>query len=210
MADEELYKDALDKFKEVADQNPGTRLGSFAHLRMAEIHMIKGEWNEAKEQYRLFLVLNTKTHLTPYVLYRLMKANHENSFTGILIPEREIDRDMGPNRDLIKNFKRFYFLYPKSIFIDESRGYYREAISTLAEYERMVGEYYFKRGLYNAAASRFAYLLKTYPNYKETGQVLEMLIKAYEENQQPEAASEMIRIRDQLLAVGEINPSGLN
>lgn len=200
LMDENLMQDAITKFKEVALQNTGTRLGSFAYLRLAEIYVGQREWEDAKTNYRLFLAQNNNSHLTPYVLFRLMKANHENSYTGTLFPEREIDRDMEPNLALIRNFKRFYFLYPQSRFIEESREYYRDAVKSLAAHEHMVGDYYFDRGLFNAAASRYAYLLRNFPRYPESRAVLGRLITAYRLDQQPERAEEMERIRKRLFS----------
>jgi outer membrane protein assembly factor BamD len=129
------------------------------------------------------------------VLYRLVSLQHNKSFTGLIFRSREIDRDMAPNRGIIQEYKRFYFLYPKSIFLDEVREFYREARESLADYERLVADYYFDRGQYNAAAGRYLYLLKYYPGYKKSDAAVERLIQSYRRNQQPDLADELERLR---------------
>ncbi|MCH9044752.1 MAG: outer membrane protein assembly factor BamD [SAR324 cluster bacterium] len=194
LADVAVYSEAVAKFQEVVDQNPGTLLGTFAYLKIAEIHAQQEDWLEAETNYRLFLTTNQLRHLTPYVLYRLITVHHENSFTGVFFPSREVDRDMEPNRQIIREYKRFFFLFPKSIFLEEIRSLYRAARDTLAEHERLVGDFYLRRGHYDAAASRYVYLLRTFPQYQDAKAVLERLIEAYRLNQQPDLAREMERL----------------
>lgn len=194
LMDQQLYAEAITKFEEVSAQNPGTLLGSFAHLQIAEIRTRQEEWVKAETNYRLFLTANQGSHLTPFVLYRLVKVNYQSSFIGVFFPEREVDRDMQPNRQIIEEYKRFFFLYPDSIFLDEVRQYARAARETLADYERMVGDFYFRREHYRAAASRYLYLLRNHPGYPEAEQVLERLVEAYRRSQQTEQAEVMQRL----------------
>lgn len=194
LADQELYGEAIAKFQEVADTNPGTLLGSFAYLRIAEVRMAQQDWDKAETNYRLFLTGNQSSHLTPYVLYKLAQTNHEQSFTGVFFPAREVDRDQQPNRETIQEYKRFFFLYPGSIYLPEMRVFANDARITLAEYERRVGDFYYNREHYHAAASRYLYLLRSYPDYKESDQVLRRLIQAYRRDQQPALADELERL----------------
>ncbi|MDH4248198.1 MAG: outer membrane protein assembly factor BamD [Deltaproteobacteria bacterium] len=198
LEDQGLYSEAITKYQQVVDQNLGARLGSFAYLKMGELKMRQEEWRDAETNFQLFLGANSNSHLTPFVLFRLLKAHHENSYTGLIFREREIDRDMNPNLRMITEFQRLYFLYPNSRYQQEARGYYRAARETLADHERLVADYYYRHGLYNAAASRYLYLLRNYPEYPGSLSVLERLIASYRHNQQPELAEEMQRIRNRL------------
>ena len=193
-ADQELWSEAVTKFQEVIDQNPGTLLGAFAYLKMADVQFAQEEWKDAETNYRLFLASNRNSHMTPYVLFRVMSVAHKTSFTGLLFPEREVDRDMEPNRGIIREYKRFFFLYPNSKFIDQAKFFFRDARISLAKHERVVADFYFGREHYNAAASRYLYLLRTYPNFHDAQDVLENLIESYRRNQQPELAMEMERL----------------
>jgi len=191
LQDNEQFSEAIEKFKQVVDENPGTTLGTFAYLRLGDLHAQKKDWMEAENYYRLFLTANASSHLTSSVLFKLARAHHLNSFSGVFVKSREIDRDMEPNRQLMREYTRFYFLYPKSIYLERIRGYYREGREALAEHERMVADWYYGRELYNAAAGRYHYLLRNYPTYKGWEEALEMLISSYRLNQQPEFAEEL-------------------
>jgi len=210
LGDQDLYSDAIEKYNKVIEQNPGTLLASFAYLKLAEINELQEKWEEAETNYRIFLTLHRNSGMTSYVLYRLIVAQHERSFTGVFFKEREVDRDMAPNRKIMREYTRFFFLYPKSVFLDEVSTYYRSAQKTLAEYEQLVGEFYFDRGLYNAAAFRFYHLLRNFPDYPNTEAILIDLIKAYRRNQQPELAEEMERILQERFRTSVNSASGID
>ncbi len=212
-----LYSEAVTKFEQLAKQYPGTRLATFSYLKLGEIHSAQQEWLDAETNYRLFLTNNAKSHFTAYLLYRLLTVNHERSFTGLFFKEREVDRDMGPNRQIILEFKRFFLLFPKSIYMEEVTPFFRTARQTLAMHELIVADFYFDKEQFNAAAGRYLYLLKKYPEFPESDSVVEKLIEAYRENQQPEFAEEIERIARQRAGLretsaterGEANPAGV-
>jgi outer membrane assembly lipoprotein YfiO len=198
LVDTGLPAEAITKFQTVIDENPGTRLATFAHLKIGDAQSLGGNWREADTAYRLFLLSNPNSPLTPYVLYRLLIVNHEQSFTGTIFREREFDRDMAPNRRIILEYKRFSLLYPDSVYRDEIQPIYHSARRTLADHEQMVGDFYADRSQYNAAAYRYEYLLRHYPEYPETREVVRKLFDAFRANQQPRAAEEMSRVLESL------------
>ena len=193
MENQGLISDAIAKYQEIADQNPGTLLGSFSFLKMGDLHFGLDNWEEAETNYRLFLTTNQNSHLTSYILYKLVVVQHRKSITGVFFPSREIERNMEPNRRIIQEFQRFFFLYPNSMFLEEIRSYLSEAHKALAAHEHMVADFYFERGQFNAAVSRYLYLLKKFPTYPDSEQVLKRLIQSYRKNQQPGLAEELER-----------------
>jgi outer membrane protein assembly factor BamD len=191
-----LYTDAADKFDKMTQQNRGTRLGNHGYLRLAEIYSHQKDWVKAETNYRLFLGANPNSHLNAYVIYRLLKVNDEKAYTGLFFPEREVDRDMGPSRQIVLEYKRFYLLHPSSVYLDEAVPIYREAQSTLAKHEIIVADFYFRRKLYHAAATRYLYALRNYSGHLDAGYAMERLIESYRRDQQPDLADEMQRIFD--------------
>jgi outer membrane protein assembly factor BamD len=194
LEDQEMFSESITKMQSVATENPGTRLGTFAYLKLGELYSKQENWIEADTNYRLFLSLNSNSHLTPYVLYRLMVVNYNAGLTGLFFPEREVDRDMEPNRRLLVEFKRFFLLYPNSPYLEDVRPYYRAARELLARYELMVGDFYYRKESFYSAIGRYLYLLRNFPEYPETREVMEKLIRAYRANQQEELALEIERI----------------
>jgi len=192
-----LYSDAITKYQQLIKENPGTRLSTYSHLRIAELQVKLEKWKDADTSYRSFLTFQPKSTLTPFVLYRLLQANHEQSYTGIFFKEREVDRDMAPNRNIILEYKRFLLLFPDSAYLEEVTPFYGAAQETLAESELMVGNYYFDHEQYNAAIGRYMFLLRNYPLFPKNRDVVQRLIEAYRHNNQPDLADEMSRIEAQ-------------
>jgi len=196
--EDEYYNEALKNFEILVDEHAGTRLATLAHLKMGDIYFIQSKWEESETSYRQFLLLNQRSHLTPYVLNRLIALNYERNHYGIFFKSRDYDRNMEPNRTLIKEFQRFYLLFPKSPYLEQVKEYHDRAMSDLAEHELNVANYYFNKQSYHSAIGRYLYLLKNYPDYPRTTNVAEHLVEAYRLNRQPELADEMQRVLDSL------------
>ena len=196
--EDEYYNEALKNFEILVDEHAGTRLATLAHLKMGDIYFIQSKWEESETSYRQFLLLNQRSHLTPYVLNRLIALNYERNHYGIFFRSRDYDRNMEPNRKLIKEYQRFYLLFPKSPYLEEVKEYHRRAMSDIAEHEMNVANYYFHKQAYHSAIGRYLYLLKNFPDFPFTANVAERLIEAYRLNRQPELADAMKRVLDSL------------
>ena len=196
LEDQGLFSEAIDKFKKVSTENQGTRLGSFAYFRLAELYSRQEDWLQAETNYRLFLSANSNSHLNAYVLYRLLQVNDKKSYTGVFFPSREIDRDMDPNKQIITEYKRFYLLYPQSMYTPEVKPIYKAARQTLAQHEIEVADFYVRHEQYHAAATRYLYALRNFPELQDPEYALRKLILAYRKDQQPDLADEMQRIYD--------------
>ena len=99
-----LFAESITKYQQLITENPGTRLGTFSYLRMAEIQSQQGEWVDSEMNYRLFLTLNPNSHITSYVLFRLLTVNHEKSFTGVIFKTSPI---LIPPRAISSSIRRF-------------------------------------------------------------------------------------------------------
>jgi len=197
--EDEYYNEALKNFEILVEEHAGTRLATLAHLKMGDIYFIQSKWEESETSYKHFLLLNRRSHLTPYVLNRLIALNYERNHYGVFFKSRDYDRNMEPNRRLIKEYQRFYLLFPNSPYLHEVEEYHSRAMSDLAEHELNVANYYFEKQAYHSAIGRYLYLLKNYPGFPNTVSVAERLIEAYRLNRQTELADEMQRVLDSLL-----------
>ena len=81
--------------------------------KMGEVYFLQRKWEESETSYRRFLLLNPRSHLTPYVLNRLIALNYERNIYGLFAKSRDYDRNMEPNRTLIREYQRFYLLFPQ-------------------------------------------------------------------------------------------------
>lgn len=192
--EEESYNEAITDFNSVITSYPGTRLATYSYLKLGDAHFDREEWEESDSNYRFFLNLNPKSHLTPYVLHRLIALNYQRNFQGIFFQTRDYDRDMEPNRRIVNDYQVFFFIYPQNAYLQDVKDYMIKARADLAAHEFLVGNFYFEQDAYQSAILRYLYLLKNYPEYPHTQEVVDQLIKAYEANQQPEYANEIRRV----------------
>ncbi|MGK5095353.1 outer membrane protein assembly factor BamD [Deltaproteobacteria bacterium TL4] len=206
--EEDLLQESEDKFKKLTEEHPGTRLATLAYLKMGDINYQRAKWEDAETNYRLFLTINPNSHLTPYVLNRLIALNYKRNVTGLFFKERSFDRDMDPNNKIIEEYQRFYLMYSQNAYIEEVREYLLKARSDLAEHEYLVGNFYLKQRAYDSAIHRYLYLLRQYPEYPKRLEVGKSLIEAYYSNQQSHLAKEMEKVLEFQEVLGKINEKG--
>ncbi len=196
--EDKFYLEALKNFEILIEEHSGTRLAILSHLKMGDLYFLQNKWEESESSYRRFLLLNPRTHLVPYTLNRLIALNYERNIYGLFVKSRDYDRNMEPNRTLIREYQRFYLLFPQSPYLEDVQDYQSRALSDLAEHELHVANYYFDKQAYRSAIGRYLYLLKHYPSFPRISQVAERLIEAYRLNLQPELADEMQKVLETL------------
>jgi len=197
--EDEYYQEAEKKFQVLVEEHPNTQLATLAYLKMGDLNFKRSKWEDAEVNYRMFLTLNPQSHLTPYVLNRLIGLNFEKNYYGIFFPSRNFDRNMEPNRIILKEYRRFYLFYPKSPYLEEIQEYQHKARAELAEHEFLVGNFYFRGKLFTSAAERYLYLLQHYPEFPRTEEVARKLIEAYRLNGEPILAQEMEEVLSSFL-----------
>jgi len=197
-SENKFFQESLQSYEKLVNEYPGTRLGILSHLMMGDLYYKQNKWLESENSYRDYLLHNPRSNLTPYVLNKLIALNYERNHYGLFIKSRDYDRNMEPNRTIIREYQRFYLLFPHSPYLSEVKTYYKRAMSDLAEHELHVANFYFDIGAFHSAINRYLYLLKNYPNFTRRDQIAKKLIKAYISNQQPERAAKMQEILDSL------------
>ncbi|HSG40885.1 MAG TPA: outer membrane protein assembly factor BamD, partial [Thermoanaerobaculia bacterium] len=79
-------------------------------------------------------------------------------------------------------------LYPTSEYAAQAREQMKAVTANLAEHEFAIGRFYQRYGLPVAAAERFEFMLKNYPQYPEPDKVIYHLGVAYRDSQKGEEA----------------------
>ena len=196
--EDKFYQEALKSFEILVNEYSGTRLGIISHFMMGELYFKQKKWEESDSSYRSFILHNPRSNLTPYVLNRLIALSYERNQYGLFVKSRDYDRNMEPNRTILKEYQRFYLLFPQSPYLEEVKKYHKRAMSDLAEHELHVGNFYFDIEAYHSAINRYLYLLKYYPSFPRSTHVVERLIEAYYLNPHPELAKKMEKILESL------------
>lgn len=150
------YDLAVQRYGEVKNKFPYSAYATRAELAIADVHFKAEAWPEAQVAYQLFRDLHPKHPRVDYVVYRIGLSFYNQ------LPET-VDRDLTLAKDAIASFSEVAERYPSSEYAKESLEKKDDCLKRLAGKEDYIGDFYFKRGLYESALPRYENLVKVYP-----------------------------------------------
>ena len=175
------YPEALKKFEELKSSFPDSPpYTTWAELKVGDCHFLNDSFVEAIAAYEEFKKVHPTHEEMPYVQYQI-GMSYFNQIIGS-------DRDQNPTRKALSSFEYLNANYPSSLFAEKSKDKIVTCRKQLAEQEFYIGNYYYGRGDFLAAARRFEGLLGQYPKTVEEDRTLYLLGRSYVELDQPEMA----------------------
>lgn len=147
-------------------------------MKRAEAFHEKESYAEAMVEYNHFLDLHRNHVLAPYAQYKLA-ISHFKMF-------KTIDRDPEPIRKALAAFESLLQEFPDSRHEKEAKEKILECQDLLAQHDIFVGQFYFRKEAYLAAAHRFESVVKTYPYLEKAGDAQLHLAQTYEKLGVPE------------------------
>jgi len=142
-------------------------------MKRAESFFDKESYAEAIVEYKHFLDLHQNHTLAPYAQYKI-GVSHYKQF-------RTVDRDPAPLNKAISGFERLLKEFPASRYEAEAKETILTCKGQLVQRHLMVGEFYYKRGAYLAAAHRYEKIINEFPELDTTGDAMFHLAKTYQE-----------------------------
>jgi outer membrane protein assembly factor BamD len=142
-------------------------------MKRAESFFDKEDYPEAIIEYQHFLDLHRIHTLASYAQYKLAESYFKQVKT--------IDRDPEPIRKALEGFEQLRKEYPSSRYDADAVERIRACHHFLAEVHLMVGQFYYRREAYLAAAHRFERILQQYPDMDIAGDALYYLALTYNE-----------------------------
>ena len=176
--DRGLYEDAFQAFQDIQDRYPYSKYAITAELKTADALYKRGSYDDAYKAYDDFEKLHPKNKDIPYVIYQKGMCNFEQI--------KSIDREQDHTLKAREIFERLIKQYPRSEYASRGRKVLMKCIIYLAEYELYVGNFYYKKGFYRAALSRYNYLIHHYPDvgqYHEAMEKISIIKKKLEEEE---------------------------
>ncbi len=140
-------------------------------LKRAESFFEKEEFHEAIVEYQHFLELHQAHILAPYAQFRLGES-HVKLITTI-------DRDPSPVHKAMEAFEKLLRTFPGSKYHAQAEANIRECRSLIAKQHFMVGEFYYRREAYLAAAHRFESVLTEFGDQPAAVDALYYLASTY-------------------------------
>ena len=166
------YKAAIETFQKVKDRYPYSKFAITAELKIADAYYQSEEYDQASAAYDEFEKLHPKHKEIPYVIYQKGMCQFMQMTTT--------DREQGHTLKAREEFERLISRFPKDVYADRAKKNLRKCLIYLAEYEIYVGNFYFKKGFYQAALARYTYAVENYPDLGQYSEALERISKCKE------------------------------
>jgi len=153
-------------------------------MKRGEAFFEKEEYAEAVVEYTHFLDLHRSHILAPYAEFRIGESQMKQT--------RGIQRDPGPIQKALDAFERLRKNFPGSRYDSAALQKIQECHDLMAQTHLFVGEFYYRRGSYLAAAHRFEQIMKLYPDKSAAPDALYFLALSYHDLGADDWASEKL------------------
>ncbi len=159
---------ARQHYRRIIDAFPQSTHAAESRIAVGETYAKEGgSTNDllAVGAYREFLTLYPSHPRRDYAQFQIGEAYFRR--------RNGPDRDQTDTREALTEFQRLLDLYPQSSFAEQARARITEARQSLARAEFMAGYFYQRtRELCRASIARYQVILKEYPDYRSTDEVL--------------------------------------
>ncbi len=178
------YDQARTLLLEIKNRDLTKKYAPLAQLRIADSYVKEEEPELAVAEYRRFLEIYPDHQHASYAQYQIAMVY----FNQIESPER----GYGGAAKALVEFEKLKKDYPRNPYKELVDIHIEKCRDTMADYEYLVGEFYLKKGAYEATIARLEGLLKQYPDYKKEDRVLLSLGIAYKNSGQREKSEMML------------------
>jgi outer membrane protein assembly factor BamD len=185
------YDEARKKFEELKSSFPDSPpFTTWAELKIADSEFLLKNYVEAIAAYEEFKKVHPSHEEIPYVQFQIGTAHFNQMLT--------LDRDQTSTARALAAFEYLIATYPPSLFTEKAKEKIGTCRKRLADHEFYIGNFYFRRDKYQAAAARFEGLLEKYPRTQGEDHTLLLLARSYLELEQFEKAGQRL---NQLVAL---------
>lgn len=155
-------------------------------MKRGEAFFEKEEYAEAIVEYNHFLDLHRAHILASYAMFRIGESQVKLA--------KGIQRDPSPVQKAIEAFEKLRKEFPGSRYDGPAFQKIQECHDLLAQTHLFVGEFYYRRGSYLAAAHRFEQIMKLYPDKPVAPDALYFLALSYHDLGADDWASEKLTL----------------
>jgi outer membrane protein assembly factor BamD len=155
-------------------------------MKRGESFFEREEYSEAIVEYNHFLDLHRTHTLASYAAFRIGESQMKLT--------KGIQRDPGPTQKALEAFERLRKDFQGSRYDGPALEKIQECHDLLAQMHLFVGQFYYRRGSYLAAAHRFEQIMKLYPDKSVAPDALYFLALSYHDLGADDWASEKLTL----------------
>jgi outer membrane protein assembly factor BamD len=155
-------------------------------MKRGEAFFEREEYTEAIVEYNHFLDLHRTHILASYAAFRIGESQMKLT--------KGIQRDPGPIQKALEGFEKLRKDFPGSRYDGPALEKIQECHDNLAQMHLFVGQFYYRRGSYLAAAHRFEQIIKLYPDKSVAPDALYFLALSYHDLGADDWASEKLTL----------------
>jgi outer membrane protein assembly factor BamD len=149
------FEEAREIFEKIKIKDTSGEYSPLAQVLIGDSYFKEGLYEEAAVEYGHFLRIHSFHKHSPYAQYQLAMTYFKRIKTA--------DISYAVAQRALKEFEKLLRVYPRNPYVNAVENRMKACNNILAEYEFYVGEFYFKKGSFTAAAGRFNDLLRKYP-----------------------------------------------
>ncbi len=180
------YDEAVDRFQDVIDNYPYSRVAVDAELRIADAYFAQERWDESLSYYREFAELHPDHPKVPYTVFRTGMSYYHQS--------KSPDRDQTATQEALDTFDRLITRYPRAPEVMEAEALWMELRTKLARHDLMIGDFYLDQTEYQSAANRYRGVLNDYPGLGLDAEALYKLGVCYTHMNREEEARHIFEV----------------
>jgi len=170
---DEEFEEARRLLFEVKNRDLTKKYAPIAQLKLGESYEAEEKPDEAINEYRRFIGLYPDHPQASYAQYKIAMVY----FKQIDSPKK----GAGGARKALREFQKLLREYPRNPYREAAKLRIKKCRSLIAEYEMLVGRFYYKKGSYKAASGRFSEVIRSFPETKSYPEALYMLGLVYRE-----------------------------
>ncbi len=168
---ENNFRKADEKFKEVDQQHPYTEWARKANLMAVYSKYKQGEYDTAATEARRYISLHPASADAAYAQY-LIGMSYYNQI-------QDVSRDQARTVSALGALEEVVRKYPDSEYADPARQRIQIATDQLAAKEMEIGRFYLKEGNYIGAVNRFKVVVTKYQTTRHVEEALARVAEAY-------------------------------
>jgi outer membrane protein assembly factor BamD len=171
LLDKKQYSAARREFEIIKGKDRERKYAPLAHLRIADTYILEKEYDPAIVEYRKFIEFYPDHKYASYAQYKI----------GMIYFDQIEDAERGQDaaRKALEEFEKLTDRYPRNPYRETLVYYVEKCRDIISEHILLVGNFYFKKKAYEAAADRYLEVLDDFPDFRKKEEVFYWLALSF-------------------------------